>query len=154
MPEKVLALVGTKKGAFIFESNSAGKSSKVFGPYCEHWPLNHVVGDPEDRRGLRHRRQPMVWAGGVGVRDLGATWTHSSHGLAYAEGETPIKTGWSLAIAHGRVFAGVEPAGLFVSDDRRRELDAPGRPAKASFAATLDAGRSGTQPAHDRDAPR
>ena len=54
-----------------------------------------------------------MWAS----RDLGATWTHSSRGLAYAEGETPIKTGWSLAVAHGRVYAGVEPAGLFVSDD-------------------------------------
>ena len=124
------------------------------GPYCEHWPLNHVVGDPETgaiyAAGGNEWFGPAVWAS----RDLGATWTHSSHGLAYAEGETPIKTGWSLAVAHGRVYAGVEPAGLFVSEDFGASWDAPGRPAKASFAARLDAGRSGTQPAHDRDAPR
>ena len=117
MPEKVLALIGTKKGAFIFESDSARRSWKARGPYCEHWPLNHVVGDPETgaiyAAGGNEWFGPAVWAS----RDLGATWTHSSHGLAYAEGQTPVKTGWSLAVAHGRVYVGVEPAGLFVSED-------------------------------------
>jgi photosystem II stability/assembly factor-like uncharacterized protein len=49
--------------------------------------------------------------------DLGATWTHSSEGLAYQAGEQPIKSVWSLAAAGGALYAGVEPAGLFRSAD-------------------------------------
>ena len=49
--------------------------------------------------------------------DLGATWSHSSEGLAYAEGEEPIVSGWSLGVANGFVYAGVQPAGLFLSGD-------------------------------------
>ncbi len=43
--------------------------------------------------------------------------THSSAGLTYSEGEEPIRSVWSLAPAHGRLYAGVQPAGLFRSDD-------------------------------------
>jgi photosystem II stability/assembly factor-like uncharacterized protein len=49
--------------------------------------------------------------------DLGATWTHSSQDLAYEAGEVPVKAVWSVAPANGSVYAGVEPAGLFRSDD-------------------------------------
>ncbi len=49
--------------------------------------------------------------------DAGESWTHSSAGLAYAEGETPVKSVWSLAPSDGRLYAGVEPAGLFLSAD-------------------------------------
>ena len=75
---------------------------------------------------------PAVWTSA----DLGATWTHSSEGLAYAAGETPIRAVWSLAKGlGGALYAGVEPAGLFRSDDggaRWRHIaglrDHPSRP--------------------------
>ena len=51
------------------------------------------------------------------VKDLGVTWTHSSAGLAYEAGEDPIKAVWSLSPAAAGLYAGVEPAGLFRSDD-------------------------------------
>ena len=38
-------------------------------------------------------------------------------GLAYAAGEQPIKSVWSLAPGGGHLYAGVEPAGLFASED-------------------------------------
>ncbi|HSG94363.1 MAG TPA: exo-alpha-sialidase, partial [Afifellaceae bacterium] len=49
--------------------------------------------------------------------DFGATWSHSSDGLAYEASEEPIKSVWSVAAANGCLYAGVEPAGLFRSDD-------------------------------------
>lgn len=108
-------LIGTKKGAFVLAENRAGWD--VTGPLCEAWPINHVIGDPETG---------TIWAGGGNEwfgpavwksTDLGATWTHSSEGLKYAEGEDPIKAVWSLAKVGGSLYAGVEPAGLFRSDD-------------------------------------
>ena len=118
MAKKVLVLLGTKKGAFILESNAPRRSWELRGPYCETWPLNHVIGDPATgtiyAAGGNEWFGPAVWRS----TDLGKTWTHSSQGLAYAEGEQPIKAGWSLALGNnGALYAGVEPAGLFRSDD-------------------------------------
>jgi photosystem II stability/assembly factor-like uncharacterized protein len=56
---------------------------------------------------------PAVWKSD----GLGQSWTHSSEGLNYAEGEDPIKAGWSLSPGRDCLYAGVEPAGLFRSDD-------------------------------------
>ncbi|GEO41346.1 glycosyl hydrolase [Skermanella aerolata] len=117
MTNKVLILVGTKKGAFVLESDAARQSWELRGPYCETWPMNHVIADPATGTILAGGGSewfgPAVWKSG----DLGATWTHSSAGLAYPEGEAPIKAVWSLAKSGASLYAGVDPAGLFRSDD-------------------------------------
>lgn len=117
MTKRVLVLLGTKKGAFILDGDPARRSSELRGPFCETWPMNHVVADPATGTiyagGGNEWFGPAVWKS----TDLGTTWTHSSEGLAYAAGETPIKSVWSLAPGRGCLYAGVEPAGLFRSDD-------------------------------------
>ncbi len=45
MTTSMLILIGTKNGAFILEGDSDRKDWRMRGPYCEAWPLNHVVGD-------------------------------------------------------------------------------------------------------------
>jgi len=117
MAKKVLILLGTRKGAFILESDAARRSWQVRGPFCETWPMNHVVADPKD--GAIYAGGGNAWFGPAVWKstDLGASWTHSSEGLAYAAGEEPIKAVWSVAPARGKLYAGVEPAGLFCSED-------------------------------------
>ncbi|ODN71676.1 WD40/YVTN/BNR-like repeat-containing protein [Methylobrevis pamukkalensis] len=117
MATKVLVLLGTNKGAFILESDAARRDWTTRGPFCDTWPIHHVVADPAT--GAIHAGGGNGWTGAAvwTSRDLGATWTHSGDGIAYGEGEPAIKSVWSLAAAHGRLYAGVEPAGLFVSDD-------------------------------------
>ncbi len=121
MAKRVLVLLGTKKGAFILESDASRRSWELSGPFCETWPLNHVIADPSTNTiyatGGNEWFGPAVWKS----TDLGKTWIHFSQGLAYAEGEQPIKAGWSLAPAeNGVLYAGVEPAGLFRSNDGGR----------------------------------
>ena len=117
MAHKVIVLIGTKKGVFFLESDGARKSWSLRGPFCETWPINHVIADPQTGAiygaGGNEWFGPAVWKS----TDLGQTWSHSSEGLKYAEGETPIKTGWSLAVGRDALYAGVEPAGLFRSTD-------------------------------------
>lgn len=117
MASRVLLLVGTRKGAFILESNKARKDWTVKGPFCANWPINHVVADPATGN---------IYAGGGGpwfgpavwkTTDLGETWTHSSAGLQAAEGADPVKAVWSLNAAHGTLHTGVEPAALYRSSD-------------------------------------
>lgn len=118
MAQQVLVLVGTRKGAFLAESDTERRSWQLRGPFCETWPTNHVVADPASGTlyagGGNEWFGPAVWKS----TDFGASWTHSSQGLAYEAGQDPVKSVWSLAVAgDGTLYAGVEPAGLFRSTD-------------------------------------
>jgi photosystem II stability/assembly factor-like uncharacterized protein len=117
MSAQVLVLIGTKKGVFIAQSDDGRRSWNLRGPYCETWPIQHVVADP--RTGTIYGAGGNEWFGPAVWKstDLGQSWTHSSAGLAYEAGQEPIKAVWSLAARNGRLYAGVEPAGLFFSDD-------------------------------------
>ena len=46
MAKKVCVLVGTKKGAFLLDGDAARKTWTLRGPFCEVWPINHVIADP------------------------------------------------------------------------------------------------------------
>lgn len=114
---KVLLLVGTKKGLFIVASDASRRDWEIKGPFCETWPIQHAVADPET--GAIYAAGGNAWFGAAIWKstDLGATWTHSSAGLGYGEGEEPVTAAWSLAAAPDGLYAGVEPAGLFKSTD-------------------------------------
>ncbi len=116
MAQRVHLLIGTRKGVFLLESDALRHSWALRGPFCEAWPINHVIADSATGTiyggGGNEWFGPAVWKS----TDLGESWTHSSEGLAYAAGEEPIKAVWSLAPGGGRLYAGVEPAGLFRSD--------------------------------------
>ncbi len=83
------------------------------------------LAGPRPHRRARERGDPGRAPGtrGTGRRSGGprtaaTTWTHSSSGLTYGDEAEPIKTIWSLAATpDGGLLAGVEPAGLFRSDD-------------------------------------
>src|SRR5688500_9557259 len=97
MAKKVLILLGTKKGAFILESDTERRSWDLRGPYCATWPLNHVIADPAPGAifggGGNALFGQAVWRS----PGLGTSWTHSTHGLGYAPVEQPMMTVWSFA---------------------------------------------------------
>ena len=120
MAERLLVLIGTRKGAFILDGDPARRDWRLRGPYCETWPINHLKADSATgaiyAAGGNEWFGPAVWKS----TDLGATWTHSSAGLVYPEGDTPIRAAWSVGAQGELVHAGVEPAGLFRSEDGGR----------------------------------
>ncbi|MEO8538170.1 MAG: exo-alpha-sialidase [bacterium] len=117
MAKKVVLLVGTKKGLFVAESAAARKDWDIRGPFCDAWPVNHAAYDAKSgtifATGLNAWYGPAIWKS----TDLGQTWTHSSEGLTYGEGEDPIAAVWLIKPAGDVIYAGVEPAGLFKSLD-------------------------------------
>lgn len=117
MAETVHLLLGTKKGVFIAESRDGRRSWSLRGPFSPSWPINHVVGDPST--GAIYAAGGNAWFGPAIWKstDFGATWSHSSEGLAYGPGEEPVAAAWSLAVGSDALYAGVEPAGLFRSED-------------------------------------
>ena len=120
MPRGAVLLVGTRKGAFILDGDAARRSWSIRGPFCEGFSIHDVSLDPSDGAILAGGGSP--WFGPAVWRsaDLGATWTHSSAGLTYGDAGPDLTRVWNVTVAAGAVYAGVEPAGVFRSDDGGR----------------------------------
>ena len=58
-------LVGTTKGAFLVSGGDDRSGWTVKGPFCDGWPINHVVGDPDSG---------AIWAGGGGDWHGAGVW--------------------------------------------------------------------------------
>ena len=136
---KVLVLLGTRKGAFILESDADRRSWALRGPLCETWPLSHVKADPATGTiyagGGNEWFGPAVWKS----TDLGHSWTHSSEGLAYGTDEPPIKSVWSVAPGPTALLCRRRAGRPLPQRRRRPVLAACGRPARSSIA-----GRTGS----------
>ncbi|HEY8578385.1 MAG TPA: exo-alpha-sialidase, partial [Beijerinckiaceae bacterium] len=107
MADKVLVLIGTRKGAFILRSDADRRDWRLSGPFGDTSPMNHVIADPAS--GILWGGGGSEWFGPAVWRsdDLGETWTHSREGLKFADGQAPMTSVWSLASAHGVLWAGV-----------------------------------------------
>lgn len=124
MSRRILVLLGTKKGAFALEADADRRDDaaawSLRGPFCQGWPINHFVADPATESLYAASGSP--WFGPTVWRsdDLGGTWTQSSDGFTYGEGEPPVTAVWHVTPGDGVLYAGVEPAGLFRSTDDGR----------------------------------
>ena len=129
----VRLLVGTRKGAFVLTADGARKEWKVDGPHFGGWEIYHVKGSPAAPDRL-FAAQSSGWFGQLIQRsdDGGATWEPMGNKFSY-EGEpgthlwydgTPrpweFQRVWHLEPSltdPDKVYAGVEDAALFVSED-------------------------------------
>ena len=120
---RVLVLVGTRKGCFVLESDGDRRDWTVRGPYCESWPIYHVVHDPHS--GALYAAAASEWHGAGVWRsdDLGETWEVSSEGLGYGDDGMKLSKVSGLTPAHGRLLVGAEAAGVFASDDGARSWE-------------------------------
>lgn len=129
----VRVLVGTRKGAFILTSDVDRRQWDVSGPRFGGWEIYHVKGSPADPDRV-YASQTSSWFGQVLQRsdDGGRTWEAVGNDFAYA-GEPgthqwydgslrpwEFKRVWHLEPSltdPDSVYAGVEDAALFRSDD-------------------------------------
>ena len=124
MTNSVRVLVGTRKGAFIYTADEGRQCWRISEPIMPGWTVSHMAAD------LR-RDPPRLYAAGthwawgrVVARsdDGGLTWEQRSPGLSFPE-DMGISVGnvWQIRPGHpdqpGVVWAGVQPAGLFRSED-------------------------------------
>jgi BNR/Asp-box repeat len=72
---KVRVLAGTRKGAFILESDGKRKKWDVSGPHFAGWEMYHIKGSPADPNRL-YASQSSSWFGQIIQRsdDGGKTW--------------------------------------------------------------------------------
>ena len=117
MADRILLLVGTKKGAFVVEGDKDRRTWAVRGPTCEGYPIQDISQDPAT--GVLYAGGGSEWYGPTVFRseDLGASWTQSSEGITYGDDGPKITAVWNVTAARDALYAGVGPAGLFRSED-------------------------------------
>ena len=129
----IRVLVGTRKGAFILDSDGKRNAWRVSGPHFAGWEIYHVKGSPVDPNRV-YASQTSTWSGQVMQRsdDGGATWETVGNQFVYdgVPGTHQWYDGtphpWEFArvwhvepslTERETVYAGVEDAALFRSTD-------------------------------------
>ena len=124
---RVVVLVATRKGAWLFHGDATRRTWRVDGPHFLGHIVNHLVFDPRDGRTLLAAAKtghlgPTVFRS----TDLGRTWKEAARPPAFAKapdggnGRVVDHTFW-LTPCHANEpnawYAGTSPQGLFRSDD-------------------------------------
>lgn len=117
----ILLMVGTRKGAFTFQSDEGRRTWQRQGPFFPGWEVHHMAYDGRSRTMYAAANTFNYGAVVARSQDRGQTWTHSSEGLTYGEASPgpTLRRVWHLrpGRAAGELYAGVEHAGLFFSRD-------------------------------------
>jgi photosystem II stability/assembly factor-like uncharacterized protein len=125
-PRRLLVMVASRKGAWLFHGDAARRQWRVDGPHFLGHVLNHIVLDPRDGKTLLAAAKtghlgPTVFRS----TDRGRTWKEAKRPPAFAKaadgkGRAVDHTFW-LTPCHasepGAWYAGTSPQGLFRSDD-------------------------------------
>ncbi len=119
----VVVLVGTRKGAFILRGDARRKSWSVEGPHFAGFEVHHFILDPRDHGTLFAATYVSWWGADIQrSRNWGRTWLRTKGGVRYEKDSgLSVKCIWHVrpgrASEPGVVYAGVDPAGLFRSED-------------------------------------
>lgn len=126
---RVFVLLGTRKGAFIFESDRARKNWKMQGPHFAGWGVQHLT---LDKRGgppgtvFAALTSDVYGANVHRSSDLGKTWQMADGPAFPQESGKKVKRIWRVEPGHAdrpnEVWAGVDPASLFKSEDGGQTL--------------------------------
>ena len=139
MAGEVTVLIGTGKGAFLLDGDPERQRWRLRGPFCDGWPVSHMIGCSETGR---------IWAAagddwngsGVWRSDDGGTswtlallangqfdaWLAKDPDLVAYTGRQPaspapfsgrLEALWSLGRAGPTLYAGGKPGLLFASTD-------------------------------------
>ncbi len=114
-----VVLVGTRKGLFLFHSRDRRRWQSR-GPYFQGQTIRHAILDPRDGKTIYAGATSEHWGPTVArSTNFGGKWDLGKEGPRYSkESGLTVTRIWQIqAGAEGELYAGVEPAGLFRSDD-------------------------------------
>jgi photosystem II stability/assembly factor-like uncharacterized protein len=127
---RLIVLVATRKGAWLFHSDAKRKTWKADGPHFLGHTITHMVLDPRDGRSLLAAAKtghlgPTIFRS----TNLGRTWKEAKQPPAFAQSTSPSSALPGRAVDHtfwltpGHAserdtwYAGTSPQGLFRSED-------------------------------------
>lgn len=111
----VLVIVGTEKGAFLCRSDQSRKQWDIDGPLFKGWK---VTASARTAGGYLLATTSQVYGPALHATADLKTWRQIDKGPAYpSAGDRKLNQIWTIRRGNGRLFAGVDEAGLFASDD-------------------------------------
>lgn len=119
----VVVLVGTRKGGFVFRSDARRKTWSVEGPHFAGLSVHHFILDPRAPETFYAATNSDWWGADIQrSTKWGRTWLRTKGGVRYDQDSgLSVKRIWHIrpgrASEPGVMYAGVDPAGLFRSDD-------------------------------------
>jgi photosystem II stability/assembly factor-like uncharacterized protein len=121
MARTVLLLVGTRRGLFVVSSDEARRDWTISEPLLVGLEVYHAFLDPRDGTTAWAATDHPVWGAHVHrSRDRGNSWEVLASAPHHGD-DRGLKAIWALAPAADPapvgLLAGIEPAGLFHSDD-------------------------------------
>jgi hypothetical protein len=113
-------LVGTQKGLFIATPTTGGW--RLEGPHVAGYEIIHACAPAHEPGVCYVAASHKIWGAHIyRSEDGGRSWESLPAAPQHAPGlhRSALKAIWYLAAApDGRLYAGIDPAGLFFSDDR------------------------------------
>ena len=119
----VVVLVGTRKGSFLFSSGPSRKQWEFSGPHFPGGDVFHMTYDSREGGKILAAVNHMVWGSEVHLStDLGGTWLSAEQQPRFGDqSRRTVQRLWHLEPGRegetGVLYAGVEPAALFKSED-------------------------------------
>lgn len=121
----LVLFVGTQKGLFLARSDCRDGRWTLEGPHIAGYEILHAWLDPRDQTTAYAAAYHVVWGTHIyRSDDRGKTWTSLGGAPSHAPGnpDQPVKAIWYLEPGHAShpamLYAGIDPPGLFVSEDR------------------------------------
>ena len=122
MKPRSLVMVGTKKGAFVFESLDGRRTWKSSGPHFKGIPIYHVTLDPRTKVMYATVNSDFSGARLAKSRDNGRTWKEGKKPPRFPKAsDWTVKQLWHVEPGVEEepkvLYCGVNPAALFKSTD-------------------------------------
>ena len=120
----IVLLAGTRKGAFVLSAGPGRKDWAITGPHHRGSDIFHLTFEGNGSRRILAAENHMIWGPQIQISDdLGQTWRQSSQPPRFSGGgAATVERVWHIepagASQPGVIYAGVQPAALFKSDDR------------------------------------
>ena len=112
----VVAIIGTDKAAFLLRSGKDRRAWKIESPLFKGWKVTATARDESGRYFVATASD--VYGPAIHVSEDLQKWRQIEKGPAWPEDrQRKLKQIWTLVSAPGRLYAGVDEAGLFVSED-------------------------------------
>ena len=117
----VYLMLGTHKGAFFLKSDTSRRKWEIQGPFFKGIPVEYVAAaQPESTAIFASVTNPFFGPQLFKTSDLGQSWKPMEHGPRFSDerGHT-VERIWIVHPSHvtDRLYAGVDPASLFVSEN-------------------------------------
>ncbi len=108
-------VVGTMKGAFVLRSDARRADWKIEGPLFRGWKVTTAARDRAGRFLLGTASD--VYGPAIQTSPDLKEWKQIERGPQYPEGGPKLNQIWTIFTGSDRLYAGVDEAGLFWSDD-------------------------------------